>query len=187
MLILVPKTSSPLLICLFTLPCFHVQLHWTQTSELSSFVALTTRRPLIWWLSHWCIDGTEPVSLPASLSPSLQLSSYTDSHEPTSSLIKVVFTCQLPLLVFQVQCLKVTRCIDQLGKKTFEMPHWSHDSRTVCLHALEIHPLHPTIWAARSGFFQCFEPHAAAFILRLRVQEIERTLKVLCRLVKSQK
>lgn len=26
-LILVPKTSSPLLICLFTLPYFHVQLH----------------------------------------------------------------------------------------------------------------------------------------------------------------
>lgn len=102
-LILVPKTFSPLFICLFTLPCFHVQLYWTQTSELSSFVALTTRRPLIWWLSHWCIDGTEPVSLPASLSPSLQLSSYTDTQAPTSGLIKAVFTCQLLLLVFQVR------------------------------------------------------------------------------------
>lgn len=94
-----PPFSS---ICLFTLTCFHVQLHWTQTSEQSSFVALTTRGPLIWWLSHWCIDGTEPVSLPASLSPSLQLRSYIDSLEPPSGLIKAAFTCQLRLLVFQV-------------------------------------------------------------------------------------
>lgn len=130
-LILVPKTLSPLLICLFILPCFHIQLHWTQTSELSSFVALTTRRPLIWWLSHWCIDGTEPVSLPASLSTSPQLSCYIDSQESTSGLIKAVFTCQLPLLVFQVWWLKVTVCIDKLGKKTFETPHFSHDCHMV--------------------------------------------------------
>lgn len=125
--------------------------HWT--SEPSSFVALTTRRPLIWWLSHWCIDGAEPVSLPASLSPSLQLSSYIDSQGPKSGLIKTVFTCQLPLLVFQVQRLKVARCIDQLGKKTFETPHSSHDSHKVCLHVLKIHPLNSSTWAAKSFFF----------------------------------
>lgn len=126
------SVSSPYL-------CFHVQLHWTQTSELSSFVALTTRRPLIWWLSHWCIDGTKPVSLPASLSPSLQLRSYIDSQEPPSGLINAVFTCQLPLLVFQLRWLSVARCIDQLGKKTCETLHSSHDSYTVCLHALKMH------------------------------------------------
>lgn len=43
--------------------------------------------------------------------------------EPESGLIKVVFTCQLPLLVFQVWWLKVARCIDQLAKRSTNRCH----------------------------------------------------------------
>lgn len=92
----VREEVSCLLISLLTLTCFHVKPYWTQTSELSSFAAPTTRRPLIWWLSHWCIDGTEPVSLPASLSPSLQFRDCMESHNCPSGK---TFSCPLTLSI----------------------------------------------------------------------------------------
>lgn len=42
-------------------------------STASSLVAWATHKPLIWLLSHWCIDAGEPVSLSVALFPTHRL------------------------------------------------------------------------------------------------------------------